>query len=81
MSKSTMARTRKAIGVKTLPASLALPPAESSEMQRHAMVSEAAYYRAQKRGFEPGRELEDWLAAEAEIKACSLISDPLPELH
>lgn len=81
MSKSTMARARKTIGVKALPGSLALPPAESSEMQRHAMVSEAAYYRAQKRGFEPGRELEDWLAAEAEINACSLIRDPQPELH
>lgn len=32
------------------------------------MIAVAAYYRAERRGFEPGHELEDWLAAEAEIK-------------
>lgn len=30
-------------------------------------ISLAAYYKAQARGFAPGHELEDWLAAEAEI--------------
>nr|BAL55753.1 hypothetical conserved protein [uncultured Gammaproteobacteria bacterium] len=33
------------------------------------MIAEAAYYRAEKRGFVPGFELEDWLAAEREILA------------
>jgi hypothetical protein len=33
------------------------------------MVAEAAYYRAEQRGFAPGRELEDWLAAEIELDA------------
>ena len=33
------------------------------------MIAEAAYYCAEKRGFEPGRELEDWLEAEARIDA------------
>ena len=28
-------------------------------------IAEAAYYRAQARGFEPGHEMDDWLAAEA----------------
>jgi hypothetical protein len=32
------------------------------------MTAEAAYYLAERRGFEPGHELEDWLAAEAEIQ-------------
>ena len=32
------------------------------------MIAVAAYYRAQNRQFEPGHELEDWLAAENEIK-------------
>ena len=31
------------------------------------MIAEAAYYSAEKRGFEPGHELEDWLEAEARI--------------
>jgi hypothetical protein len=35
--------------------------------QRRAMIAEAAYYLAERRGFEPGRELEDWYSAEGEI--------------
>jgi hypothetical protein len=35
--------------------------------EREAMIAEAAYYRAEARGFEAGHELEDWLSAEAEI--------------
>jgi hypothetical protein len=37
--------------------------------QRAALIAEAAYYRAERRGFEPGHETEDWLAAEAEVDA------------
>ena len=29
-------------------------------------IGELAYYKAEKRGFEPGHELEDWLEAEQE---------------
>jgi hypothetical protein len=36
---------------------------------RLRMIAEAAWYRAERRGFAPGRELEDWLAAEIEIDA------------
>ncbi len=36
---------------------------------RLRMVEIAAYFRAERRGFEPGRELEDWIAAEAEVEA------------
>lgn len=32
------------------------------------MIAAAAYYRAEQRGFAAGHELEDWLAAEAEVK-------------
>ena len=35
--------------------------------EREAMIREAAYFRAQRRGFAAGCELEDWLAAELEI--------------
>jgi len=34
---------------------------------RSRMIAEAAYYMAERRGFEPGYEFEDWLAAEAEV--------------
>ena len=40
-----------------------------SAAQLQAWIAEAAYYRAERRGFEPGRETEDWLAAEAEVMA------------
>ncbi len=39
---------------------------------RAAMIAEAAYYRAEKRGFASGHETEDWLAAEAEVDAILL---------
>lgn len=38
-----------------------------SPTELYEMIREAAYYRAEKRGFAPGEELEDWLAAEKEI--------------
>lgn len=34
---------------------------------RHASIAEAAYFRAQLRGFAPGHEVEDWIAAEEEV--------------
>jgi hypothetical protein len=37
--------------------------------EREAMIGEAAYFRSAHRGFEPGHEVDDWLAAEAEIDA------------
>ncbi len=36
---------------------------------RHRLIAEAAYFRAEQRGFVPGQELEDWLAAEIEVDA------------
>lgn len=40
-----------------------------SEEARRAMIEQAAYLRAERRGFTPGNEVEDWLAAEAEVDA------------
>ena len=34
---------------------------------RHRLIAEAAYRLAERRGFEPGHELEDWLTAEQQI--------------
>lgn len=36
---------------------------------RRQLIAENAYRRAERRGFEGGRENEDWLAAEAEVDA------------
>jgi Protein of unknown function (DUF2934) len=38
--------------------------ARSQTEYRHAMIAEAAYLIAERRNFEPGHEVEDWLAAE-----------------
>ncbi|HTT05006.1 MAG TPA: DUF2934 domain-containing protein [Steroidobacteraceae bacterium] len=38
---------------------------------RESRIALAAYYRAQARGFAPGFEVEDWLAAEMQIDATS----------
>jgi len=34
---------------------------------RLRMIAEAAYFRAEQRGFAPGHELADWLAAEIDV--------------
>ena len=40
---------------------------EVSPIRRQEMIAEAAYLRAEQRGFGPGDPLEDWLAAEREV--------------
>ena len=40
-----------------------------SEDVRRGMIAEGAYLRAERRGFAPGHEEQDWLAAEAEVDA------------
>lgn len=34
---------------------------------REARIAEAAYWRAERRGFVAGQELDDWLAAEKDV--------------
>ena len=46
---------------------LQAPRIEISPDARRALVAEAAYLRAERRGFAYGNEVEDWLAAEAEV--------------
>ena len=51
-------------------ASSATPELTGEEEQppvTHEQIALGAYYRAERRGFEPGRELEDWLEAEREL--------------
>lgn len=38
-----------------------------TESERRGMIEVAAYLRAEARNFVPGHEVEDWLAAEAEV--------------
>jgi sterol desaturase/sphingolipid hydroxylase (fatty acid hydroxylase superfamily) len=47
---------------------LPTPPSVQS-INLDAMIAEAAYYKAEKRGFYPGNEIQDWLEAKREIIA------------
>ena len=48
---------------------------------RHAMIAKAAYYLAERRGFDPGYELDDWLAAETDVeRAISAQAGAAPSL-
>ncbi|HET9862352.1 MAG TPA: DUF2934 domain-containing protein [Steroidobacteraceae bacterium] len=51
------------------PAVAANQPNFVDPQQRTALIARAAYFRAMNRGFTPGDELADWLAAEAEVDA------------
>ena len=41
---------------------------EEGQLDWYDRIAIAAYYKAEARGFEPGHDVEDWLAAEAERK-------------
>ncbi len=43
------------------------PKSTFKTAKQYSRIAVSAYYRAQARGFKPGHELEDWLAAEAEV--------------
>jgi hypothetical protein len=46
------------------------PPASGPGLnveERDRLIAQAAYFRAEKRGFAPGYELQDWVEAEAEV--------------
>jgi Protein of unknown function (DUF2934) len=51
------------------PAAKASTAVAVSEDVRRGMIAEGAYLRAERRGFAPGYEAQDWLDAEAEVDA------------
>ena len=58
----------------------AVPAPFTGPEQRAALIAEAAYFLAEKRGFAPGHESEDWLAAETEVDARLLRADFAPRV-
>jgi hypothetical protein len=78
--KEFFVKTRKSIssniklaGIKPgktkMESAAAIPAAaEVTPEERYQLISEAAYYHAERRSFVPGYELDDWLNAEAEIE-------------
>ena len=51
---------------KTASTSEMLERMSTEEIQK--LIAEAAYYRAERRGFAPGGDVQDWLEAEAAMK-------------
>lgn len=47
-----------------------------SANERRGLIAQAAYFRAERRGFAPGHELEDWVAAELEVDQFLAASTP-----
>ena len=64
--RPTSARIAKA-AVKRAAAKPTVKRVTMSPERRREMIAEAAYYRAERRRFQGGNPLEDWLMAEAEI--------------
>jgi hypothetical protein len=83
--KEELMATRRSSDIPTKPTSrtdtprVTAPPRKSAVGQaarvtltieaRRTMIAENAYLRAERRGFAPGHETEDWFAAEAEVDA------------
>ncbi len=65
-AKSTTPRAKKPAATAPAKAPTAITV---SEDVRRGMIAEGAYLRAERRGFAPGHEEQDWLAAEAEVDA------------
>lgn len=52
-----------------------------SPQSEHQLVATAAYYRAERRGFAPGHEVDDWLAAEQDVNlACGWLKRERPAI-
>lgn len=78
-SPNSQRRPRKRLALPIQNRAAAEPPQDAHVAQTAAADTEAfaadhqvkvalaAYFIAEKRGFEPGHELDDWLAAEAEV--------------
>jgi hypothetical protein len=65
---------KKRVGPRTSPRGSQLSSSATAgvavcDETRRAMIAEAAYLRAEQRGFASGYELEDWLLAEREVDA------------
>lgn len=58
---------RRSPGKSSIESVADLEQAGVSSEERRLLISEAAYFRAEDRGFVPGQELNDWLAAEIQI--------------
>lgn len=62
-----MSTTAQASKSKSPPKSASRARRSPAKPSREHMIAEAAYFIAEKRGFNGGDHIQDWLAAEAQI--------------
>lgn len=67
--KSAATKPRPARPATARPRSRAKKAGFVSPEERERLIAEAAYFKAERRGFAEGDTLGDWIAAEAEIDA------------
>ena len=67
-AKATTGKTRKTATKKPVAPAVEMPAAPDS-VKREELIAAAAYFKAEQRGFAPGCEIDDWLAAERELEA------------
>lgn len=58
------ATKKKVVKKKSAATSKKASKAVVSPRERYEMIATMAYYRAEKRGFSPGSELDDWIECE-----------------
>jgi hypothetical protein len=66
-ARRAAAKTKSAAGTQGVVGATPVPAVSADE--RRGLIARAAYLRGQSRGFPPGGEAEDWLAAEKEVDA------------
>jgi hypothetical protein len=73
MKSTSESNARKRVGgsTKSTRRSVGSVPTSGNnyECPREQMVAEAAYFRAERRGFAPGNEMSDWLQAEVDVES------------
>ncbi len=67
VAKKQAARSRK----KSVARAQAVPTAAFTPRERYEMIAKMAYFKAEKRGFEPGWEQQDWLESERAVDEMS----------
>ena len=66
--KTTRSRKAKTAEQPAIEVTAITPVSVPSGRELAGMIATAAYYLAERRNFAPGYELEDWLAAERQIR-------------
>ena len=66
---ATKRRSKKATPASATPGESPNESDSGNDDTLHELIAREAYFFAERRGFAPGSELDDWLAAEARVNA------------